>query len=119
MANDSDTKSDAPEKVEEPTSDENVPNSDGESGDNAGAESGSGTVASEQGVDYGMIMEMLNAVQANQAEMSAKIQKLTDAQSVMVDAGAVIREGSDPSSSDVTDDKYDGFVSIDELDLSI
>lgn len=119
MADDSNTKTEEPEKVEESTSNSDTPTSDGESGEKAGAETSEETVASEQGVDYSMIMETLSAVQANQAKMSAQIQKLSDAQSVMVDAGAVIREGSCDSSSDVTDDKYDGFVSIDELDLNI
>ena len=99
-----------------PNSDE--PTGNGESGDNAGADSGSAP-ANEQGVSYEMLMETLSAVQANQAKMSAQIQKLTDAQSVLVDAGAVVREGSTDNSGHVTDDNVDGFVSIDELDLNI
>lgn len=91
----------------------------GESGNEAGADTNAGNSANGQGVSYEMIMETLSAVQANQAAMSAQIKKLTDAQSVLVDAGAVVREGSDNGSSDVTDDNYDGFVSIDELDLNL
>lgn len=104
---------------EENVTEEKPTNTSGESGNDAGADSSAGNSASGQGASYDMFMEMLSEVQANQARMSAQIQKLTDAQSVLVDAGAVIREGSDNTSSDVTDDNYDGFVSIDELDLNI
>lgn len=97
----------------------NEQDGNGESGENAGADSGSAPAAGEQGVSYEMLMETLSAVQANQAKMSAQIQKLTDAQSVLVDAGAVVREGASDNSGHVTDDNVDGFVSIDELDLNI
>ena len=99
--------------------DNDKPTGNGESGNNAGADSGSANAAGEQGVSYEMLMETLSAVQANQAKMSAQIQKLTDAQSVLVDAGAVVREGSSDNFTNVTDDNVDGFVSIDELDLNI
>ncbi len=91
----------------------------GESGDEAGADSGSANAAGEQGISYDMIMETLTAMQANQAKMSAQIQKLTDAQSILVDAGAVVREDSAATIDNANDDNIDGFVSIDELDLNI
>lgn len=95
--------------------DNDKPKGSGESSDNAGAASAAG----EQGVSYEMLMETLSAVQANQAKMSAQIQKLTDAQSVLVDAGAVVREVHTNESNNPTNDNVDGFVSIDKLDLSI
>lgn len=119
MATDNDTNEKEPEQEQENVPEESGTNEVGESGTDSGADSSTESVVQQPAVDYAMIMETLSAVQANQAKMSAQIQKLTDAQSVMVDAGAVIREGADTSSSDVTDDKYDGFVSIDDLDLSI
>ena len=94
-------------------------NENGESDNEVGVDSGSANVAGEQGISYDMIMETLTAMQANQAKMSAQIQKLTDAQSVLVDAGAVVREDSAASIDNANDDNIDGFVSIDELDLNI
>lgn len=119
MSDENATKNEDQTQANEDVSEDKAANQNGESGDNVGADSGSVGGSDEQGISYGMIMETLQAVQANQAKMSAQIQKLSDAQSVLVDAGAVVREGSGPSNSDVTDDVNDGFVSIDELDLNL
>lgn len=119
MSDENTTKNEDEKQDKGTTPNSNEPTGNGESGDNAGADSGSAPAANEQGISYDMLMETLSAVQANQAKMSAQIQKLTDAQSVLVDAGAVVREGSTDNSGHVTDDNVDGFVSIDELDLNI
>lgn len=119
MSDENATKNEETEKPNEESTNQEQETGTGESGENAGADSGSEPVASEQGVSYEMLMEMLSAVQADQAKMYAQIQKLTDAQSVLVDAGAVVREGTGTTSSDATDDNNDDFVSIDELDLNL
>lgn len=119
MPNQDATKNEDVEQNKETESQNEQVNQNGESGDNAGADSGSSVNVGEQGISYDMIMETLSAMQANQAKMSAQIQKLTDAQSVLVDAGAVVRENSGTSTDNANDDNIDGFVSIDELDLNI
>ncbi len=74
--------------------------------------------AQEPAVDYGMLMETLEAIQANQTSLATKVQALTDAQSVLVDAGAVIREV--PAANVVPENgNEDAFVPLEELDLSI
>lgn len=118
MPNDNDMNDEVDKKNEELVTEREEPSEVGESGDNPGADSAAEPAAAP-GIDYATILETLSAIQANQAKMNAQIQKISDAQSVMVDAGAVIRENDITSSGDVTDDKSDGFVSIDELDLSI
>ncbi len=81
----------------------------GESGDNAGAAQ----------PDYGMILDMIKDVQSNQAVIMGKLKTLSDAQSILVDSGAVIHEGSDPDSGVQTNFSNDGFISLDKMDLSI
>lgn len=119
MSEENATQNEQNETTEENVTEEKAANTGGESGNEAGAAPSAEPAASGQGVSYEMLLETLEAVQANQAKMSAQIQKLTDAQSVLVDAGAVVREGTGSTTSDVTDDDYDGFVSIDELDLNL
>lgn len=81
----------------------------GESGANAGAAQ----------PDYGMILGMIKDVQANQAAIMGKLKSLSDAQSILVDSGAVIYEGNDPQSGVQTNFSNDGFISLDKMDLSI
>lgn len=81
----------------------------GESGANAGAAQ----------PDYSMILGMIKDVQANQAAIMGKLKSLSDAQSILVDSGAVIHEGKDPQSGVQTNFSNDGFISLDKMDLSI
>ena len=69
--------------------------------------------------DYGMILGMIEDVQSNQSAIMAKLKSLSDAQSLLVDSGAVVHEGSDPQSGVQTDFSNDGFISLDKMDLSI
>ena len=95
-------------KVEEPKANE----VQGESADN----DPSGAV--EPAVDYSMVMEKLSAIETNQSALVQKVQALTDAQSVLVDAGAVVREV--PAENVVpTNGNEDAFIPLEELDFSI
>lgn len=67
-------------------------------------------------VDYGMLLDALKRVEENQSRLQAQIAKISDAQSVLVDAGAVVH---DDSTGDTDDTGYDEFVPIEQLDLSI
>lgn len=107
----------------EPAGDQNgnaEPGNDGVQEPNGGGESGASAGATEPGSDYTMLVEKLNEIQADQASMALQIKALSDAQSVMVESGAVVREipanQIDPSYSSSDDDD---FVSIEDLDLSI
>ena len=102
------------EPQEEQENQEPQPTAEGESGQNeaAGADNG--------GQDYSMIMNALTALQENQAAMSLQIKAISDAQSVLVDSGAVVREmPAAQMSADYGSSDEDDFVSIDDLDLSI
>lgn len=69
--------------------------------------------------DYSAIMDKLRELQENQADFSAQLKKISDAQSVLVDSGAVVRElpVDDIKESNTIDN--DGFISLDDMDLSI
>ena len=67
-------------------------------------------------VDYGMLLDALKRVEENQSRLQSQIAKISDAQSVLVDAGAVVH---DDSTCDTDDTGYDEYVSIEQLDLSI
>lgn len=82
---------------------------DGESTPNGGAEQ----------PDYGMILGMIKDVQANQAAIMGKLKSLSDAQSILVDSGAVVHEVTEPQSGVQTNFSNDGFISLDKMDLSI
>ena len=69
--------------------------------------------------DYGMILGMIKDVQANQSAIMGKLKSLSDAQSILVDSGAVVHEGNDPQSGVQTNFSNDGFISLDKMDLSI
>lgn len=70
--------------------------------------------------DYSMLMQMIEELQANQTRLAGQIAKLSDAQSALVDAGAVIHEDGSrrPGLVDNPPDD-DEFVPIERLDLSI
>lgn len=69
--------------------------------------------------DYGMILGMIKDVQANQAAIMGKLKSLSDAQSILVDSGAVVHEENDSNSNAQTNFSNDGFISLDKMDLSI
>lgn len=69
--------------------------------------------------DYGMILGMIKDMQANQSAIMGKLKSLSDAQSLLVDSGAVVHEGNDPQSGVQTNFSNDGFISLDKMDLSI
>lgn len=69
--------------------------------------------------DYGMILEMIKDVQSNQAAIMGRLKSLSDAQSILVDSGAVVHEGNEPQSGVRADFSNDGFISLDKMDLSI
>ena len=69
--------------------------------------------------DYGMIMGMIRDMQANQHAIMGKLKSLSDAQSLLVDSGAVVHEGNEPRSGVQADFSNDGFISLDKMDLSI
>lgn len=69
--------------------------------------------------DYGMILGMIRDVQANQSAIMGRLKSLSDAQSLLVDSGAVVHEGNDPQSGVQANFSGDGFISLDKMDLSI
>ena len=90
-----------------------------------GATNGATEGATESGAgaaqpDYSMLMQMMQEMQENQTRLAGQIAKISDAQSAIIDAGAVIHEGGSrrPGLVDDTPDD-DEFVPIERLDLSI
>lgn len=69
--------------------------------------------------DYGMILEMIRDVQSNQSAIMGKLKSLSDAQSILVDSGAVVHEGNEPQSGVQANFSNDGFISLDKMDLSV
>lgn len=69
--------------------------------------------------DYGMILGMIKEVQANQAAIMGKLKSLSDAQSILVDSGAVVREEGDSDGRARAGLSNDGFIPLDGMDLSI
>ena len=70
--------------------------------------------------DYSMLMQMMQEMQANQTRLAGQIAKLSDAQSAIIDAGAVIHEDGSRRPGLVDNQPTDDeFVPIERLDLSI
>ena len=70
--------------------------------------------------DYSMLMQMMQEMQANQTRLAGQIAKLSDAQSALIDAGAVIHEDGSRRPGLVDEQPTDDeFVPIERLDLSI
>ena len=70
--------------------------------------------------DYSMLMQMMQEMQANQTRLAGQIAKLSDAQSAIIDAGAVIHEDGSRRPGLVDEQPCDDeFVPIERLDLSI
>ena len=70
--------------------------------------------------DYSMLIQMMQEMKENQTRLAGQIAKISDAQSAIIDAGAVIHEDGSrrPGLVDDTPDD-DEFVPIERLDLSI
>lgn len=78
------------------------------------------TEAAQPGTDYRQLMDMMSQMQANQDRMAAQIERISDAQSMLVGAGAVIHESSASDTvADAENANNDGYVPIEMLDLSI
>lgn len=100
-----------------------------ESPANSGATDGATECATEGATDYGagaaqpdytMLMQMMQEMQANQTRLAGQIAKLSDAQSAIIDAGAVIQEDGSRRPGLVGEQPCDDeFVPIERLDLSI
>lgn len=100
-----------------------------ESPANAGATDGATECATEGATetgagaaqpDYSMLMQMMQEMQANQTRLAGQIAKLSDAQSAIIDAGAVIHEDGSRRPGLVDNQPTDDeFVPIERLDLSI
>lgn len=86
---------------------------------------GATDVATESGAgaaqpDYSMLMQMMQKMQENQTRLAGQIAKISDAQSALIDAGAVIHEGGSRRPGLVDEQPTDDeFVPIERLDLSI
>lgn len=113
--------SDENKPKEEQENQEPEPNDKPSQEGEGGGESGQGSAgAADSGIDYSTIMNTLKAVQENQAAMSLQIKAISDAQSVLVDNGAVVRElPASQIKPDFSSSDNDDFVSIEDLDLSI
>lgn len=78
------------------------------------------TEAAQPNTDYKQLMDMMTKMQVNQDKMAAQIERISDAQSMLVGAGAVIHESSASDTvMDVENANDDGYVPIEMLDLSI
>lgn len=78
------------------------------------------TDAAQPSTDYRQLMDMMSQMQANQDRMAAQIERISDAQSMLVGAGAVIHESTASDTvTDVENANDDGYVPIEMLDLSI
>lgn len=108
---------------EPPQNGDSEPKTEPNTGANQETPTGNGESAPDGGgaeePDYGMILDMLKEVQANQAVIAGKLKSLTDAQSILVDSGAVVHEVDEPESGVQTNFSNDGFISLDKMDLSI
>lgn len=86
---------------------------------------GATDVATESGAgaaqpDYSMLMQMMQEMQENQTRLAGQIAKISDAQSALIDAGAVIHEDGSRRPGLVDEQPTDDeFVPIERLDLSI
>lgn len=70
--------------------------------------------------DYSMLMQMMQEMQENQTRLAGQIVKISDAQSAIIDAGAVIHECGSRRPGLVDEQPCDDeFVPIERLDLSI
>nr|DAU40588.1 MAG TPA: hypothetical protein [Bacteriophage sp.] len=83
---------------------------------NGATESGAGAAQP----DCSMLMQMMQELQENQTRLAGQIAKISDAQSALIDAGAVIHEDGSRRPGLVGEQPTDDeFVPIERLDLSI
>lgn len=96
---------------------ENVEQSEPESPTQSEPTETSAGAEQEKSTDnYGMVMELLKQVQDNQTRLIGEIAAIKDAQSVLVDAGAVIH---DDSAIDEPAAGVDEYIPIEKLDLLV
>lgn len=72
--------------------------------------------AAKPGADYTQLMDAIANMQANQDRMAAQIERISDAQSMLVGKGVVIHEPK-PTDNEPTND--DMFVPLEQLDFNI
>ena len=73
--------------------------------------------AAKPGADYTQLMDMMETMQANQDKMAAQIERISDAQSMLIGKGAVIHEPAVDDVDNPTDD--DLFVPLEQLDFNV
>lgn len=69
------------------------------------------------GTDYTQLMDAIANMQANQDRMAAQIERISDAQSMLVGKGVVIHEAPPDDINTSTND--DMFVPLEKLDFNI
>ena len=69
------------------------------------------------GVDYTQLMDAIANMQANQDRMAAQIERISDAQSMLVGKGVVIHEPANDNIDISMND--DMFVPLEQLDFNI
>lgn len=69
------------------------------------------------GTDYTQLMDAIANMQANQDRMAAQIERISDAQSMLVGKGVVIHEPANDNIDTSTND--DMFVPLEQLDFNI
>lgn len=79
-------------------------------------EQSAGAEPQKADADYGMILEAIKRIEDNQTRLAGQVAKISDAQSVLVDAGAVIH---DDSALDENTPCVDEFVPLEKLNLSL
>lgn len=72
--------------------------------------------STHDGIDYSYLLELVTTIKANQEDLKKQVKTVSDAQSVIIDAGAVVRE--DKVADNETNEKKSS-LSFDDLDLSI
>lgn len=73
--------------------------------------------AAKPGTDYTQLMDAIANMQANQDRMAAQIERISDAQSMLVGKGVVIHE---PANDDIDSSPNDDmFVPLEQLDFNI
>ena len=88
--------------------------------DDSATESATESGAGAAQPDYSMLMQMMQEMQENQTRLAGQIAKISDAQSAIIDAGAVIHEDGSRRPGLVGEQPCDDeFVPIERLDLSI
>lgn len=85
--------------------------------DNENDKNGDDESNAKPSTDYAQLMDMMETMQANQDRMAAQIERISDAQSMLVGKGVVIHEAPADDIDNHTDD--DMFVPLEQLDFNI